>query len=183
MTIDIRGLTYPSSIISTVHGNLILDPQLRGNVYHNGLLLTNSTAATLYSSCTTSPVHPPAAIDTDWRLGRARLARYSGSGRRLYAFRRRPSSSPMVGLRLHAPAVILPVVVSKQPGRHGRSVFLWTCGGRALDPIDYVSFQSTSDVVTSRDKVHTSDWATTTVPTPQYQAEAMPGGHFGHLGR
>jgi hypothetical protein len=30
LTIRIRGLTYPSSIISTVHGDPILDPQLRG---------------------------------------------------------------------------------------------------------------------------------------------------------
>ncbi|KAF3399844.1 hypothetical protein F1880_008366 [Penicillium rolfsii] len=42
-TMDIRGLTYPSSIISTLHGDLILDPQLRGQLYHNGITLTNST--------------------------------------------------------------------------------------------------------------------------------------------
>ncbi|OKO89994.1 hypothetical protein PENSUB_13535 [Penicillium subrubescens] len=39
--IDIRGLTYPSSIITTAHGDLILDPQLRGQLYHNGTTLTN----------------------------------------------------------------------------------------------------------------------------------------------
>jgi hypothetical protein len=42
-TIDIRGLTYSSNIISTAHGDLILDPQLRGQLYHNGITLTNST--------------------------------------------------------------------------------------------------------------------------------------------
>jgi hypothetical protein len=42
-TMDIRGLTYPSGIISTPHGDLILDPQLRGQLYHNGITLTNST--------------------------------------------------------------------------------------------------------------------------------------------
>ncbi|CEJ61859.1 hypothetical protein PMG11_10376 [Penicillium brasilianum] len=40
---DIRGLTYPSDITSTPHGDLILDPQLRGQLYHNGITLTNST--------------------------------------------------------------------------------------------------------------------------------------------
>jgi hypothetical protein len=29
-TVDIGGLTYPSSLIATAHGDLILDPQLRG---------------------------------------------------------------------------------------------------------------------------------------------------------
>jgi hypothetical protein len=42
-TMDIRGLRYPSGIISTPHGDLILDPQLRGQLYHNGITLTNST--------------------------------------------------------------------------------------------------------------------------------------------
>jgi hypothetical protein len=42
-TMDLRGLTYPSGIISTPHGDLILDPQLRGQLYHNGITLTNST--------------------------------------------------------------------------------------------------------------------------------------------
>jgi hypothetical protein len=42
-TMDIRGLTYPSGVISTPHGDLILDPQLRGHLYHNGITLTNST--------------------------------------------------------------------------------------------------------------------------------------------
>jgi hypothetical protein len=42
-TIDIRGLTCPSGIISTPHGDLILDPQLRGQLYHNGITLANST--------------------------------------------------------------------------------------------------------------------------------------------
>ncbi|OKP06059.1 hypothetical protein PENSUB_6510 [Penicillium subrubescens] len=40
---DIRGLTYPSGLIPTPHGDLILDPQLRGQLYHNGITLTNST--------------------------------------------------------------------------------------------------------------------------------------------
>jgi hypothetical protein len=40
---DIHGLTYPSGIISTPHGDLILDSQLRGQLYHNGITLTNST--------------------------------------------------------------------------------------------------------------------------------------------
>jgi hypothetical protein len=39
---DIRGLTYPSGLIPTPHGDLILDPQLRGQLYHNGITLTNS---------------------------------------------------------------------------------------------------------------------------------------------
>lgn len=43
-TMDIRGLTYPSVIISTAHGDLILDPQLRGNLYHNGVTLPTSTS-------------------------------------------------------------------------------------------------------------------------------------------
>ncbi|CEJ62712.1 hypothetical protein PMG11_11204 [Penicillium brasilianum] len=42
-TMDIRGLTYPSVIISTPHGDFILDPQLRGPLYHNGITLTSST--------------------------------------------------------------------------------------------------------------------------------------------
>ncbi|CEJ62517.1 hypothetical protein PMG11_11014 [Penicillium brasilianum] len=42
-TMDIRGLTYPAGIISTPHGDLILDPQLRRQLYHNGITLTNST--------------------------------------------------------------------------------------------------------------------------------------------
>jgi hypothetical protein len=40
---DIRGLTYPSGIFSTPHGDLILNPQLRGHPYHNGITLNNST--------------------------------------------------------------------------------------------------------------------------------------------
>ncbi|CEJ61880.1 hypothetical protein PMG11_10396 [Penicillium brasilianum] len=40
-TIDIRGLSYPSSLITTAHGDLILDPHLRGQLYHNGITLTN----------------------------------------------------------------------------------------------------------------------------------------------
>lgn len=42
-TMDVRGLTYPAGIISTPPGDLILDPQLRGQLYHNGITLTNST--------------------------------------------------------------------------------------------------------------------------------------------
>ncbi|KAJ5358336.1 uncharacterized protein N7496_010749 [Penicillium cataractarum] len=42
-TIDIRGLTYPSSLIPTQHSDLILNPQLRGQLYHNGITLTNTT--------------------------------------------------------------------------------------------------------------------------------------------
>ncbi|OKP11866.1 hypothetical protein PENSUB_2597 [Penicillium subrubescens] len=42
-TMDIRGLTCPSGIISSPHGDLILDPQLRGQLYHNGITLANST--------------------------------------------------------------------------------------------------------------------------------------------
>jgi hypothetical protein len=42
-TMDIRGLTYPSGIISSAYGDLILDPQLRGQLYHNGITLANST--------------------------------------------------------------------------------------------------------------------------------------------
>jgi hypothetical protein len=42
-TMDIRGLTYPSGLIPTPHGDLILDPQLRGQLDHNGITLTNST--------------------------------------------------------------------------------------------------------------------------------------------
>ncbi|CEJ62598.1 hypothetical protein PMG11_11095 [Penicillium brasilianum] len=37
---------YPSGITSTPHGDLILDPQLRGQLYHNGITLTNSTVGT-----------------------------------------------------------------------------------------------------------------------------------------
>jgi hypothetical protein len=40
-TIDIRGLTYPSSLITTAHGDLILDPHLRGQLCHNGITLTS----------------------------------------------------------------------------------------------------------------------------------------------
>ncbi|OKP09784.1 hypothetical protein PENSUB_4825 [Penicillium subrubescens] len=40
-TIDIRRLTCPSSNITTAHGDLILDPQLRGQLYHNGIPLTS----------------------------------------------------------------------------------------------------------------------------------------------
>jgi hypothetical protein len=82
VTIDIRGLTYTSSIVSTVHVDLILDPQLRGNVYHNRVLLTNSTEDNSFLFAYNS------AIDTDWRLGGTRLTTCSRSGRMLYAFRR-----------------------------------------------------------------------------------------------
>lgn len=41
---DRHPRTHSSHVIATTHGDLILDAQLRGNVYHNGVLLTNSTA-------------------------------------------------------------------------------------------------------------------------------------------
>ncbi|KAJ5364961.1 uncharacterized protein N7496_010674 [Penicillium cataractarum] len=74
-TMDIRGLTYPAGIISTPHGDLILDPQLRGQLYHNGITLTNSMWAAHSSSRTISPIRPPAAIDADWHPGGMRLAK------------------------------------------------------------------------------------------------------------
>ena len=44
VTPDIRGLTYPSSIIDTPNGDLLLDPQFQGKIFLHRLLLPMSTS-------------------------------------------------------------------------------------------------------------------------------------------
>ncbi|CEL11775.1 hypothetical protein ASPCAL14871 [Aspergillus calidoustus] len=39
VTLEIRGFSYPESIIETDHGGLILDPGFRGKLFLKGLLL------------------------------------------------------------------------------------------------------------------------------------------------
>jgi hypothetical protein len=87
-TIDIRGLTYPFGVISTAHGDLVLDPRLRGRLYHNGITLTNSTAGGAFLFAYNFAIRPPAAIVADRHPGRMPLAKSNRYGRELYASRK-----------------------------------------------------------------------------------------------
>jgi hypothetical protein len=90
-TMDIRGLTYPSSIISTAHGDLILDPQMRGQLYHNGITLTNFRVGGAFLFAYNLPLWPPAVIVTDQNLGGLRLVKCNRYGRKLQVSREIPS--------------------------------------------------------------------------------------------
>jgi hypothetical protein len=86
-TMDVRGLTYPSGIIPTPHGDLILDPQLRGHLYHNGITFTNSTVGGAFLFAYNF------AYSTTCR-DRRRLESWRDAarcGRKLYASRKTPS--------------------------------------------------------------------------------------------
>ena len=43
VSLDIRGFSYPASIVATNYGDLILDQAFQGKVYLRGLLLPSST--------------------------------------------------------------------------------------------------------------------------------------------
>ncbi|EED22713.1 conserved hypothetical protein [Talaromyces stipitatus ATCC 10500] len=44
VSLDIRGFSYPASIVETDHGNLILDPDYQGKVYLKGLYLPSPSS-------------------------------------------------------------------------------------------------------------------------------------------
>jgi hypothetical protein len=44
VSLGIRGFSYPSSIIETDYGGLILDPKYQGKVYLKGLSLPSSVS-------------------------------------------------------------------------------------------------------------------------------------------